>query len=113
MKKLGFALVAVTLIAAVSARLLFAGGACCMAGEADKQVQKMSKKLNLNADQQSQLKKIMEEKHQKMEDVMKQAQGVEDEYSQKVGALLSGEQKEKFEKMQGKKKDKMGRHCGG
>ena len=86
--------------------LVFAGhGNSCSPGQMDKNLKKMSKKFNLTSEQQTEIKKIMEENNQKMMEVMEKSEKMMDEYNGKVREVLKGEQKAKFDKMQNKNKN--------
>ncbi len=95
-------------------------------GSVDEKVEKLGKSLGLSADQKAQLKPIIEETWAKKEDLMKQhkeqMEALHKEKSDKVAAILTPEQKAKWDAMKagdmkkgGKGKGKKGamcEHCG-
>ncbi len=77
----------------------------------DEQLKHLTKTLNLSADQQSQIKPILESSHQQMmqlhedqslsrDDKMAKMKGIMDDNHSKIAAVLNDEQKQKFETMQ-------------
>ena len=77
----------------------------------DRQLQHMTKALNLSSDQQTQIKPILQERQQKMqalwqdqslsrEDRHSKAQEIQQDTHSKIEAVLNDEQKQKFETMQ-------------
>jgi len=83
----------------------------------DQQLQRLTSKLNLSADQQSQIKPILAERQQKMQalslnqsisqdDRRSQAKSIASDSNGKIEAVLNDDQKQKFEAMQAKKKAK-------
>ena len=82
----------------------------------DQQLQRLTNKLNLSADQQTQIKPILEERQQKMQalsmnqsisqdDRRSQANTIKSDTNSKIEAVLNGDQKQKFEAMQEKKRE--------
>ena len=80
----------------------------CGVGGSEKHMKHLSKKLKLSADQEVQIKKIMDEKMQKMEETGKQSEAYHKEFMEKVEAVLNEEQKIKFGKKMGKHRK---HHC--
>lgn len=88
----------------------------------DRQLKRMTKRLDLSADQQSQVKPILESRDQQMqqlwqdksvskEDRRDKAQAIQQDSSQKIEAVLNDTQKQKYEAMQSKMKEhRMNRH---
>jgi len=83
----------------------------------DQQLQRLTSKLNLSADQQSQIKPILAERQQKMQalslnqsnsqdDRRSQAKSIASHSNGKIEAVLNDDQKQKFEALQAKKKAK-------
>jgi periplasmic protein CpxP/Spy len=83
----------------------------------DQQLQRMTDKLNLTSDQQSQIKPVLEDRQQKMQalkqdqtlsksDKKSQARSIRDDSNSKIEAVLNPDQKQKFEAMQQKKSEK-------
>src|ERR1700704_449037 len=79
-------------------------------GSVDDHVKELSAKLSLTADQQAKVKTILEETHQKMESTMNDTsmskedkhakmQGIHDSVHTQVRAILTDEQKPKFDAM--------------
>lgn len=77
---------------------------------ADQKLQKMTKKLDLSADQQSQIKPILESEQQQMEqlrqdtamsrqDRQQKMMEIRQDSSQKIEAVLNDTQKQKYESM--------------
>jgi Spy/CpxP family protein refolding chaperone len=77
----------------------------------DQQLQRMTKQLDLSADQQSQMKPLLVERQQKMEalfqdqslapeDRRAKMQSIRQESQSKIEAVLNDQQKQKFEAMQ-------------
>ena len=84
----------------------------------DKQLERLTKTLNLSSDQQTQIKPILENQQQQMmqirqdqtlsrEDRMTKAQGVRDDSKSKIEAVLNDQQKQKYEEMQQKMQERM------
>ncbi|HKD59276.1 MAG TPA: hypothetical protein VKB47_02385 [Terracidiphilus sp.] len=83
----------------------------------DQQLQRLTNKLNLSADQQNQIKPILEERQQKMQalslnqsltqdDRRSQAKSIKSDSNSRIEAVLNNDQKQKFEAMQEKKREK-------
>ncbi len=83
----------------------------------DKQVAELSKKLNLTADQQTQIKPILVARQQQMEalhqdqsmsqpDKMAKMTSLRDDSNAKIEAVLNDTQKQKFEQMQAKQQER-------
>lgn len=77
----------------------------------DRQLQHLTKALDLNADQQSQIKPILEDRQQKMQalwqdqslsrqDRRSKAMDIQQDTHSKIEAVLNDQQKQKFEQMQ-------------
>lgn len=90
---------------------------------ADDQLAHMTKRYNLTADQQSQIKPILEEQQQAMmqmhsdtsmsrQDKMAKMQSMHEDSKAKIEAVLTADQKQKFEadqaKMQQRRQERMG-----
>ncbi len=86
----------------------------------DKQLEHMSKQLDLTADQQSQIKPLLVDRQQKMqalfqnqslsrEDRRSQMMAIRQDTNAKIEAVLTDQQKQKFEAMQ----ERMHEHRGG
>jgi len=73
-------------------------------------LEKMTKKLDLSDDQQTALKKIFDEKKEKMEDLQKEIQALQSSSHDQMKALFSEKQLKKFEKMKSKKHKKYKKH---
>jgi len=89
----------------------------------DERVQHMTKALNLSADQQAKVKSILEDQHSQMaslkqdtsmsqQDRQAKFQQIHQASMQKIRDLLNDEQKSKFDQMQARHKDHMGKHGG-
>jgi periplasmic protein CpxP/Spy len=85
--------------------------------DADQQLQRLTSRLNLSSAQQSQIKPVLEERQQKMQtlhqdqsisqtDRRNQAKSISDDSNSKIEAVLNDSQKQKFEAMQEKKREK-------
>ena len=75
----------------------------------EKHLKMMTKKLDLGDDQQAQLKTILEEKKEKMQDLQKQMQDLRGSTHDKIKAVLNEKQLKRFEKMLSKKHKKKGK----
>lgn len=73
-------------------------------------LEKLTEKLSLTQEQQDKILPIIEEKHQKMEDLFKQMKEIRHEAMGKIEAELNPEQQEKWKDMQEKRKEKMKQH---
>lgn len=107
MKKISLG-VLITLVIAASSAMLNARGDRQEKGphkefNIEKHLEKMTRKFGLTTDQQAEIKKIMEEKKQKMEELGKQMRDLMDGYRDKIHSLLNDEQKVKFKKFKGEK----------
>jgi protein CpxP len=87
----------------------------------DRQVAMMTKHLKLSADQQSQIKPILEDRAQQMQalqsdqatpraDKRAKFKSIRDDSNQKIEAVLNDTQKQKFEAMQQKREARMQAH---
>jgi periplasmic protein CpxP/Spy len=85
--------------------------------DADQQLQRLTRRLDLSSTQQSQIKPILEDRQQKMQalhqdesisqtDKRTQAKSIRDDTNGKIEAVLNDNQKQKFEAMQEKKSEK-------
>ena len=90
----------------------------------DEQLKRMTKNLNLTADQQAKIKPILVDARKKMEDVRNDSSGDRQAMRQKmmqirrdtndqVRALLDDKQKEKFDKLEQERQDRMQNGRGG
>jgi periplasmic protein CpxP/Spy len=79
---------------------------CCHEFSVDAKLEKMTKKLNLTSEQQASIRTILEEKKTKMEGLKEQMKSSGEETQEKIKAVLTDEQKTKYEEM---KKDNMGK----
>ena len=90
----------------------------------DAQLAHMTKRYNLTSDQQSQIKPILADSHQQMmqlhsdnsmsrQDKMAKMQSMRQDSMQKVEAVLTPEQKTKFEKDQAKMQEHRAEHMNG
>lgn len=84
----------------------------------DDQLKRMTKDLNLTADQQTKVKPILVEEQKKMEDLRSDSSGdrqtmrgkmmqIRQDTNQQVRALLDDKQKEKFDKQEQEREDRM------
>lgn len=115
MKKLLFILAALFLVASAPAQAMHHEGQTSekTAKYIEKKVEKMTKALDLSADQQTKYEAILKAKmdkkeaaKSKLDDEMK---SIKDEYKSKVNGILNADQKTKFDDMMAKyekKKDK-------
>jgi len=87
----------------------------------DRQLKRMTKQLDLSADQQTQIKPILDSRNEQMqqlrqdkttsrEDRREKMQGIQQDTNQKIEAVLNDTQKQKFEADQAKMKEHMNRH---
>jgi Spy/CpxP family protein refolding chaperone len=90
----------------------------------DEQVKRMSKALDLTAEQQSKLKPILVDQRKKMDDVRNDSSldrramrdkmmQIRQDANDQVRALLNDKQKEKFDKMEQEREDRMQNRRGG
>lgn len=84
---------------------------CCHDFSVDEKLEKMTKKLGLTTEQQASIRTILEEKKTKMEGLKEQMKSSGDETQEKIKAVLTDEQKTKYDDMKkemgkDKKKDK-------
>jgi Spy/CpxP family protein refolding chaperone len=84
----------------------------------DQQLKHLTKELSLTADQQSQIKPLLESSHQQMqqlhedqalsrEDRMTKMKGIMDDTHTKIEAVLNDQQKQKFEAMMQRREEHM------
>jgi periplasmic protein CpxP/Spy len=84
----------------------------------DKQLERLTKTLNLTADQQSQIKPILENQQQQMTqihqedalsrvDKMTKAKSLHEDTTSKIEAVLNADQKQKYEVMQQQMQERM------
>lgn len=84
----------------------------------DEQIARMTKRYNLSADQQAQIKPILADRQQQMqalrqdsslsrEDRMAKMKGIRDDSTNKIQALLNDSQKQKFAQDQQQMQDRM------
>jgi Spy/CpxP family protein refolding chaperone len=89
----------------------------------EEQLEHMSKALKLTTDQQSQIKPLLDARRQQMmqmhedkslsrEDRMTKFKALDDDTHVKIEAVLDQKQKEKFEKMQERREERMEQHQG-
>ncbi len=88
-----------TIVAGALAVSLFAAGivAANFEHKRENRLERMAENLNLTADQQTKIRAIFDEKHSKMK-------ALHEESHKKVLAVLTPEQKEKFEKQREERK---------
>jgi len=90
----------------------------------DRQLEHMTKQLNLTADQQTQIKPILVDRQQKMqalfqnqslsrEDRRSQMQSIRQDSETKINAVLNDEQKQKYQAMQEQMREHRGGEQGG
>jgi periplasmic protein CpxP/Spy len=90
----------------------------------DEQVARMTKRYNLSADQQAQIKPILANQQQQMqalrqdsslsrEDRMAKAKSIREDSSSKIQALLNDSQKQKFAQDQARRQERMQGNGGG
>ncbi len=90
----------------------------------DEQLKRMTKNLNLTADQQSKIKPILVDGRKKMEDARNDSSGdrqamrqkmmqIRQDTNDQVRALLDDKQKEKFDKLEQERQDRMQNGRGG
>ena len=90
----------------------------------DEQLKRMTKDFNLTADQQAKIKPILVDARKKMEDVRNDSSGdrqamrqkmmqIRQDTNDQVRALLDDKQKEKFDKQEQERKDRMQNRQGG
>ena len=90
----------------------------------DEQLKRMTKDLDLTADEQAKIKPILVDEQKKMEDLRNDSSGDRQAMRQKVmqirqdgngpvRALLDDKQKEKFDKLEQRREDRMQNHRGG
>jgi protein CpxP len=90
----------------------------------DEQVARMTKRYNLSADQQTQIKPILANQQQQMmalrgdsslsrEDRMAKMKGIREDSSTKIQAILNDTQKKQFAEDQQKMQERMQEHGGG
>jgi periplasmic protein CpxP/Spy len=88
-----------------------------MRTDPDQQLANLTQKLNLTTDQQTQIKPILVDRQQKLHALMEnqslsrderrsQAKSVMSDSNSRIEAVLSGDQKQKFEAMQQQKREK-------
>jgi len=88
------------------------------------QLKRMTKELNLTADQQAKVKPILVDAEKKMEDVRNDSSGdrqtmrgkmmqIRQDSNDQIRALLDDKQKEKFDKQQQERQDRMQNRRGG
>jgi K+/H+ antiporter YhaU regulatory subunit KhtT len=101
-------MMALTLLAVVTGFTASASaGKCPYHYDIDKKMSKLTKKLDLNADQQAKVRSILQEKQKKLDEMCKQMMTLKDDTHQKMEAVLNADQKAKFEKMMSKHNKKM------
>jgi protein CpxP len=90
----------------------------------DEQVARMTKRYNLSADQQTQIKPIVADTQQQMmalrqdsslsrEDKMAKMKSIRDDSSTKIQAILNDSQKKQFAEDQQQMQERMAQHAGG
>lgn len=132
MKKLGYVLLAAALMAPVG---LLAQNSASGEGQpesrmgrhhmpdVDTQLQRLSKKLKLTDEQKPQVKTILEDQRDQMQKLMQDSSGSRGENHQKmreihknasskIRALLTDEQKNKYDKLEAKRRERMEKHMG-
>jgi len=89
----------------------------------DEQLEHLSKALNLTDDQKSQIKPILEDRHQQMESIHSDSslspedrrskmRSVMEDSNTKLRAVLNDDQKSKFDEMQSRMRERRERHGG-
>jgi len=89
----------------------------------DQQLGRLSKTLNLTDDQKGQIRPILEDRSQKMQSIHAESalaaddkrakmRGVFDDSNGKIRAVLNDTQKQKFDEMQKRRRDRMEKHEG-
>jgi len=84
----------------------------------DRQLEHLTKTLNLTSDQQTQIKPILENQHQQMmqihqdtslsrDDKMTKMKSLREDTSSKIEAVLNDQQKQQYEAMQQKMQERM------
>jgi len=90
----------------------------------DAQLKRLTKRLDLSADQQSQIKPILDSRQQQMqqlwqdqslsrEDRRQKMTDIQSDTTSKIEAVLNDTQKQKYEQMQAQMKERMARRRGG
>lgn len=90
----------------------------------DRQLERLTRELNLTADQQAQIKPILVDRQQKVEALMQdqslsdqdrrtRMRGVADEARTRIRSWLNDGQKQKYDQMQEQMHDRMMQHRGG
>lgn len=74
-------------------------------------MEKMSKKLNLSNEQKDQIKQMLLEKNQKLEELWKEMHEIKMAYQEKIKAILTEEQKKDFDKLHGKHHERCEKAC--
>ena len=100
-------------LALLGATPVFANDSCCKGGKnnfsgknfAEKKINRLKEKLSLNDAQVTQVQSILDAKKEKMEAIHKETQD-------QISAILTPEQKEKFEAMKKKNEEKHNKHKG-
>lgn len=80
---------------------------CCQKDSVDEKLKKLTKELNLTAEQQASIKTILEEKKVKQDGVREQMQTMSEETRAKIDAVLTAEQKTKHDAMKKEMSEKM------
>ena len=75
-----------------------------------KRLERMTKKLNLSADQQTSVKAALDDQRTKMADLMKQMKAIHEDTETKINAVLTADQKTKYAAMQEEAKEKRQDH---
>jgi periplasmic protein CpxP/Spy len=89
----------------------------------DRQLQRLSEALSLTDDQKNQIRPILEDRHQKVQSIRSddtlsrqdrrsKMRSVFEESSSKIRAVLNDDQKQKFEQMQQRRRERMQKHAG-
>src|SRR5215475_8540297 len=73
----------------------------------DKQLEHLTKALNLTSDQQTQIKPILEDQQLSRDDKMAKAKSLHADTTGKIEAVLNPDQKQKYEAMQQKMQERM------
>ncbi|HVW76187.1 MAG TPA: hypothetical protein VHB45_01140 [Alloacidobacterium sp.] len=90
----------------------------------DRQLEHLTKALNLSSDQQNQIKPILQDQQQQMmqihqdtslsrDDKMAKAKSLHEDTTSKIEAVLNDQQKQKYEAMQQKMQERMQQRGGG
>jgi len=77
----------------------------------EKRVEKMSKRLDLSADQKQQVEALTTTHHQNMSAMRESMRAMHESFNNDIAKLLNSEQKQTFQKIQDKRKAKREAKC--